>query len=288
MRPGVRQIEAGVVRYAMPSPFPGMDPYLEDCDLWPDVHARLITAAAAALTPLIRPKFLARVEQRTFSFKLDDPADDLYLVPDIRVVYRTREGGPQPPFDTGEGGTAVLEGVEVTEELLQVGVQRYIDVIDAASREIVTVIEIVSPSNKLSGGAGQRAFERKREQVQASETGWVEIDLLRGRRSMPVPNRIPETAYMAFTDRFDPTTKFGRRQHLFPIDLRRPLPTLPIPLRPDDVPVPLNLQAVLDRIYDEAAYDGSADYAADPPPPGLSEGDAAWLDALLREKRLRP
>ena len=265
-----------------------MDPYLEGTDLWPDVHARLITATAAALTPRLRPKYLARVEQLTFSFRQDDPASDLYLVPDVRIVRRSREpvsGG----FGSG-GGTAVAEGIDITEETWQTGKHRYIQVLDSASREVVTVIEIVSPANKVSGGAGREAFTRKRDQVRNSETGWVEIDLLRGRRSMPVPGRIPETAYMALTDWCDPADPkafLGRRTMLFPMDLREPLPTLPVPLRPGDDPAPLNLQAVLDRIYDEAAYDGSVDYAADPPPPGPGEGDAAWLDALLRGKGLR-
>ena len=275
----------------MPSPFPGMDPYLEEPGLWPDVHARLITAVGAALTPKLRPKYLARVEQRTFAFAPNDPAQDLYLVPDLRIVPRLRER--PAPFDSG-GGTAVAvaQGVEVTEEMTAVAKQRYLQVLDVEDREVVTVIEIVSPSNK-NGGSGQRAFEQKREQVQASRTNWMEFDLIRRHRTLYVPHRVGRCDYLCFTDRIVSYSGLGpedddRRRVMFPVGLRDRLPVLPVPLRPDDEPVPLDLQAALDRVYDEAAYDAGIDYAADPPPPELPDGHAAWLDATLRDAGLRP
>ena len=275
----------------MPSPFPGMDPYLEEPGLWPDVHAALMTAIRAALTPALRPKYLARVEQRTFAFEPNDPAQDLYLVPDLRVVERPRERPGS--FDGGGGGAAVAvaEGVEVTEEMTAVATQRYLQVLDVEDREVVTVIEIVSPSNK-KGGAGQRAFEQKRDQVMASRTNWMEIDLIRRGRTLHVPRKVGPCDYLCFTDSIVRLSDLGaaddyRRRVMFPIGLRDRLPILPVPLRPEDDAVPLDLQAVLDRVYDEAAYDAGIDYAADPPPPELPDGHAAWLDGRLREAGLR-
>jgi hypothetical protein len=42
----------------MPSPFPGMDPYLEGY-LWSDVHHRLATQISDQLMPLLRPQYVA-------------------------------------------------------------------------------------------------------------------------------------------------------------------------------------------------------------------------------------
>src|ERR1700722_3282779 len=86
----------------MPSPFPGMDPYLEDPDLWPDVHASLIAGIRELLAPQLRPRYVARVEQRTLLFDPDEPADELQVVPDVRVVEHRRRH-----HVSRGGGTAV-------------------------------------------------------------------------------------------------------------------------------------------------------------------------------------
>ena len=277
----------------MPSPFPGMNPYLEDAELWPDVHLNLISEVMAQLQPALRPRYVARVEQRTFTFDIDDPASLLYVVPDVRVVRRTTPAptnGRASDASTGggAGGAAVAERVDVTHEVLPVARHRFIELRDTASREVVTVIEVVSPSNKLPG-AGLRAFREKREDVHRSGTNWVEIDLLRGRRTFRPPPRIGEPAYLIFSDelRAAEDGEPERRQFVTPIELRQRLPVVPIPLRAGEEPVPLDLQNVLDVAYDRADYDGSVDYAADPPAPPLLADDATWLDALLREKGLR-
>src|SRR4051812_23312514 len=97
----------------MPSPFPGMDPYLEAPDLWPDVHARLIAQIAEQLTPKLRPRYVARVELRTFMFQPDDPASELYVIPDARIV-ESRVRTPDPQSAAGRGGAAVAEAVIAT------------------------------------------------------------------------------------------------------------------------------------------------------------------------------
>ena len=65
----------------MPSPFPGMDPYLEEPGLWPDVHHNLITFAARFLTQQLRPKYYARVEERVYISDENDPGRRV-IVPD--------------------------------------------------------------------------------------------------------------------------------------------------------------------------------------------------------------
>lgn len=269
----------------MPSPFPGMDPYLEGPDLWPDVHHGLIASVQDQLNSKLRPlRYVARVELRTFMFEPGDPASELYVIPDARIVERDTRAAHSAEL-AGGGGTAaavlaLAEPVDVTGLAPTMARDRYLEIRDPANRRVVTVIEILSPSNKIVGSAGRRAFEQKRGEVGDSDASWLEIDLLR--RGTPTVNfpTVPRSAYRAYADR---TTADGRRQLAWPIGLRQRLPLLPVPLRPGEADVPLDLQAVLDAAYDRAGYDLDVDYARPPAPP-LDPDDAAWADALLRER----
>ncbi|MEM1240663.1 MAG: DUF4058 family protein, partial [Cyanobacteria bacterium P01_H01_bin.26] len=60
----------------MPSPFPGMDPYLEQPTFWASFHSRLIVAIADTLSPQLRPHYFVEVETRTY----DDTPDGELLV----------------------------------------------------------------------------------------------------------------------------------------------------------------------------------------------------------------
>lgn len=68
----------------MPTPFPGMDPYLEHHTLWPNVHSRLVIALADDLAPRLRPRYCVAVEERTI---LSGPGDLTFaLRPDAVVI----------------------------------------------------------------------------------------------------------------------------------------------------------------------------------------------------------
>lgn len=265
----------------MPSPFPGMDPYLEDPDVWPDVHARLITVIGELLAPRVRPKYVARVEQRTFLFGPDDPASELYVVPDARIVKATI---PDAPVTSVGGGIAVeieiAPSIDVTGHLEQWAHEKYIEIRDAANREVVTIIEVVSPSNKVNGSEGRKSFLKKRDEVHKSSTNWLEIDLLRG--GTPTVNFAirPWLPYRAYVDR---TGTEEREQRLWQIDLRNRLPGIGVPLRPGEPDVPLDLQAALTLAYDRAEYGLDTDYRKPPKPP-LSAEDTTWANQILRER----
>jgi len=268
----------------MPSPFPGMDPYLENSDLWPDVHLGLITTVQEQLNRRLRPlRYVARVQLRTFTFEPDDPASDLYVIPDARVMERHRRALEPASASAGIGGVPTIvqtpaEPIDLTGLVPRMARDRYLEIRDPANRRVITVIEILSPSNKVAGSAGRRAFEEKRAEVGDSDASWLEIDLLR--RGTPTINfpTVPRSAYRAYADRTSPD---GRRQLAWPIALRRRLPVLPVPLRPGEADVALDLQAVLDTAYERAGYDLDVDYARPPAAP-LDADDAAWADALLR------
>src|SRR5262247_2400043 len=96
----------------MPSPFPGMDPYLEAH--WRDIHARLVIYACDALQAVLPGALRARVEE---SVVLETPMGlaDHALFPDVRVVeYALKRGVKKRPKDgAGEASVAVAEPVVI-------------------------------------------------------------------------------------------------------------------------------------------------------------------------------
>src|SRR5271157_698533 len=234
----------------MPSPFPGMDPYLEYPGIWPDVHHNLISDTQGLLGAQLRPKYIVRVEERTY---IADESDAAFK-PELRIP-------------------------DVEEEEIH---EAFLKIVDRESRDVVAVIEILSPTNKLPGTRGRESFEQKRREVMYSPSHWVEIDLLRGSRLVAVPGRVGPHEYLIHV------SKKGLRPRglLYPIRLMQRLPVIPIPLKPGDPDAHLDLQSVLNAAYDRAGYDLEIDYRGEPRPP-LDGELAAWADQLLRSKGLR-
>ena len=263
----------------MTSPFPGMDPYLEAS--WGDVHASLIVYARERLQATLPGDLRARVEERIV---IEAPEVRHDFVPDIRVVERGRP-------DAG-GGVAVAEEVVVTATPLVITLaepetQGYIEIRDLrAGRRVVTAIEILSPSNKRPG-AGRVMYEAKRAELIHAGVNLVEIDLLRaGWRDLFVPaERVPESHRTPYAVCVHRGHRQGRYEY-YRAPLRERLPAIRVPLRPADADVPLDLQALVNRCYKTGAYADDIDYRVDPDPP-LDPADAAWADALLKEKGLR-
>ena len=203
------------------------------------------------------------------------------MVPDLRITYRP--GGEGSAFLPG-GGTAVdvaepIEAITLIEEEIR---ESYIEIVDRVERSVVTVIEVLSPTNKVAGSRGRESYERKRHEVMTSPSHLVEIDLLRQGLPIPVYGGIPPHEYLVHV------SAFGRRPKakLWPIRLSQKLPPISIPLKPEDGSVALDLQAVLNAAYDRAGYDLEIDYRADPVPPLEGEWNT-WAHRLLQEQGLR-
>ncbi|MCX6029922.1 MAG: DUF4058 family protein [Chloroflexi bacterium] len=261
----------------MPTPFPGMDPYLEHRDLWQAVHSRLIVALADYLAPRLRPRYYVDVELRTYRAGMTG----LTFIgrPDVTVV-----ASPRPVYHTATVAPKVFTGV-VTVELPVPDIVRetYLEVRvgDGDSGRVITSLEILSPANKLPG-EGRTQYERKRERVLDSRTHLVEIDLVRVGPPMLMFGAVPATAYRILVSR-----EAERPQaDLLPFSVRQPIPDFALPLRERDEELTVPLNALLHELYDRAGYDLRINYRADAAPP-LEGDDAAWADALLREKGLR-
>jgi hypothetical protein len=258
----------------MPSPFPGMDPYLEGY-LWPDVHHRLATEISDQLGDLIEPRYVARIEMRMVKDHVE-PSELGIMFPDVEIA-------PSPLPSTPIEWSSRLTGVPtISPPELVVPITIPIDtpvnsveIRDAKSNTLVTSIEILSPVNKR--GPGVDEYRAKRERVMDANAHLLEIDLLRrGTHSAPIDN-LPNAPYFVFL------TRAGRPLlEIWPIQLRAALQVLPVPLRYPDPDVPLDLGAVLQAIYKRAHYDASIDYREEPDIP-LSKDDAAWADEWLRK-----
>lgn len=158
-----------------------------------------------------------------------------------------------------------------------------IEVIDRENGLVVTVIEVLSPSNKVPGARGRSSYLEKRQEIMNSASHLVELDLLRGGQGITVKEAIPACEYLAHVSRVQKRPK----GLLWPIRLAQRLPVIPIPLRGEDPDAPLDLQEVLSAAYQRAGYDLSVDYRKEPVPT-LSGDWGPWSDRLLKEKGLRP
>jgi hypothetical protein len=267
----------------MPSPFSGMDPYLENPILWSDVHHSLISIYRETLSAQLRPKYVVKIEERVYiSDESDEEFDIQVRVPDVEVAVRA--GGESALFSLGDETTQleIAEPVVAKTWFERVVHEAYLTIVDRTSDKAITVIEILSPTNKVPKSPGRESFEEKRREVMNSPTHWIEVDLLRGTRMMRIPKKVGRHEYLIHISRRGQRP----RGQLWGIRLPQRLPIIPIPLKNGDPDGRLDLQATLNAAYDRANYDLRIDYRKEPRPP-LDESLAAWADQLLRSKGLR-
>jgi hypothetical protein len=271
----------------MPSPFPGMDPYLESPRLWPDVHHSLISGIRQQLTPQLRPKYIARIEERVYISDDTDPGREVIIpiIPDVHLTVADGDARPASPHRGGasQGSANVARAIEVVELINQEIHEARIEIRDLVRREVVTVIEVLSPTNKLRGSEGRRLYMEKRRALVKSPAHLVEIDLLRTGAPVFVGHPLPPHDYGVYVSR---ATGDGRRGLFWPITLDQQLPPLRIPLRDGDPDAELDLQRALNEAYEQAGYETDLDYA-EQPDVNLPPQAAAWADEMLRAKGLR-
>jgi hypothetical protein len=271
----------------MPSPFPGMDPYLEEPRRWPDVHQSLITYIRDALQPAVRPRYHARMGERVYI--MNPPRA---IAPDVFLIAR-----PRPDV----GGRRVREaGASYSVQDLEADIPVVIDMPPVEYREpfveivhgdgeVVTVIEVLSPANKTPG-EGHRQYRHKQAQLLASPLHLVEIDLLAAglptlfvaQSELVALPPVPPHRYLISVRRGTEPDRF----ETYPILLPDRLPRIRVPLSAPDPDVVLDVQAVFDRCYDNGDYSDLIDYRKEPAAP-LSPEESTWLDGLLQGRGLR-
>jgi hypothetical protein len=251
------------------SPFPGMDPFLERPAKWASVHTRLINAISDQLADALAPHFYVEIEERVILTLSTMPEIKQQIEPDVYLVRSGQAPVAQAP--ARQITTPTVVEAMYTEEIRQ----RYLEIRDTTNREVVTTLELLSPFNKAAGQRGRIDFLDKRQKVMASTVHWIEIDLLRaGVRPPEVANK---SDYYTLLKR---AGVFGQFEVWY-IDLRDPLPTIAVPLRPPFADAALDLQEALADMYRRAHYAESIDYSAEIPPPKLSPADKRWAQQRI-------
>ena len=261
------------------SPFPGMNPYLEDPDLWPGIHKTFIASLQRLLSPQLRPDYMVRIEERVYvSDEPNASGQRPFRIPDVMIVD---EGG------AAARATAIATEPQQNEDAISVELpsvelekDRYLKVIKISNREVVAIIELLSPSNKI--GDSRKEYLAKRAEVQYSLSHLVEIDLLRSGPPMPVVGDVPGGDYRILVG----NARLAPDASLYVFSMRQPIPHFVMPLAEGSEGIAIDLKPILDEVYILGSYDRDIDYQQDPEPP-LSDADRTWLDQLLREKGLR-
>ena len=244
----------------MPSPFPGMDPFIEAQE-WEDFHPAVNTAFRTQLAAQLPADLAARIEKRVVL----EGGEDADRLPDVAVVERGDAAG-QVASEAAEADGAPIA------VLIETPVERheyFIEIRDKQSRRLVTAIETLSQTNKRPGARSRQEYLRKRDSLPRSEASLVEIDLLRGGRPMPHGRQTALGQYRVIVSRAWERPKAD----VWAVPLLRRLPRVGVPLREGEAEVTLDVQDAVSRVYDEANYGGLLDYAADLDPP--LPGDAA-------------
>jgi hypothetical protein len=244
-----------------------MNPYLEQPEVWHDFHQSFIPLVREVLTEQVRPHYVVKVEEHLFIHELS-AEERLFLGrADVSIT-----GSPPGQPTRSAAALAVAPAYGRLPPAVDTERQAYLEIRDRQSRELVTVLELLSPANKKLG-PDRDQYVAKRRQLFASTVHLVEIDLLRGGPRLPLED-LPDCDYCVLVSRYEDRPRVG----VWPIRLRERLPEIPVPLRAPHPDARIDLQAVLHRLYDAAGY---ADYIyTGAPQPPLHPEDDAWARQL--------
>ncbi len=262
----------------MASPFPGMDPYIEDPEIWSDFHSNLATEIQGQLNPIIGPGYVARLTPRV-TYEIVEIAKTQMVRPDVGVWQNplSRQGHTASAVVIPPAPVTSSVTLEVPLRLINVEVRK------TGTLELVTAIEILSSVNKQPSHDAYHDYQRKRKELLRSSAHLLEIDFLRGGQRPPLEEPVPLAPYYVVLSRVD----LRPRVEVWPIQFRDKLPIVAVPLQEPDPDAPLDLAAALDAVYHRGGYASLIDYHRPPPPPKLTDAELVLVDALPRAEGVR-
>ncbi len=256
-----------------------MDPYLEG-EMWQEFHETLAGEIRNQLLTKLPPRYVALLAKR-YVVGQASPLMGIAAAPKGKVVYPDVHVTQMPPKRLGEaalayGDASVIELISPLQESIPITSIEIYEVRDAADRRLVTAIEILSPVNKQ--GAGWREYHEKRQALLNTHTHLLELDLLRGGERIELLGEWLPAPYYIFLSRWQrrPITE------AYPIALRQPLPSVPVPLLPPDADVMLDVQAAVDACFKLVRYERLLNYDEAPPWPEFGAEDLAWVREAVR------
>ena len=251
----------------MPTPFPGMDPYLERPGVWEDIHTPLILEIANLLEPRIQPLFRVAVERRAYQTMLWEPETPAAEPETLLAPHDAAPSGVKP------------RACELP--LPQQVIEHFLEIRDVISGEAVTIIEVLSLDNKLTP-EGRQEYERQRRAVLGGPANLVEIDLLRA--GDPFPMRVEGQSVRSDYRIVVSRAPFRPHADVYLFGVRNAIPDIPIPVQRGKTEPMLPLNEILHNLYDRAGSDLVIDYRQPPDPP-LSAEDTEWANPLLQRFR---
>lgn len=267
----------------MPSPFPGMDPWLEHRHVFPDIHDSLITFLREAVNECLPQPYVARSRTRVFVERKQSREPDVSVAVSKRTPKRERGG-----VALADAPAVRLSKMVPFHDPFEYGEHedRYLDIFTSRDERLVTSVEILSPINKRAGSEGHRQYLLKQKKTLKAGVSLVEIDLLRGGTHTTA---IPLDELRALAVAYDyhvcvSGAVVSPNRYIATARIRDRLPVIELPLDPGVEPVAVELQPLLDRAYDSGNYDRSELYDKPPVPP-LTDTQQAWADAILKKAR---
>ena len=258
----------------MTSPFPGMDPYLEDPAFWPDFHQTFIGCWREAIADALPPHYDARLDESIDLVQMSPEVIRL-IYPDIAVSKGSRR--VKRPKANG-AGSLLLEPVTIPHEFVDEVRQTRIEILHRPERTLVTVIEMLSPFNKSAEGFNQ--YRKKRITILLQKLHLVELDLLVGGQRLPHAEPLPPGDYYALVSRQENRPNCD----VYTWTARDPLPAVPIPLRAPDADVVVDLGKVFRDTYQRGRYARVLPYSSPPVAP-LSSQSKKWAAATARKRK---
>jgi hypothetical protein len=255
------------------SPFPGMDPFLENAAYWLDFHSRFVNCWCEAIADALPPNYEASLGDRVYLVEHDPEARKLGY-PDVAVTHGEKiiASAPAPA-----GGLATLEPVTIPLLILEGPHESYIEILHQPDRSLVTVLELLSPTNKEH--PGRTEYLAKRMALLHQNVHLVELDLLLAGHRLPTQKAPPLADYYYFLSRGDQRPD----SHVFFWNLREALPTLPVPLREPDPDIFVDLGAVFRTAYERGRFSRRINYQL-PAPGALRDEDRQWTEGIIRNR----
>lgn len=253
----------------MLSPFPGMDPYVEQPVVW----SKLYGAVFDEMRRTLALQFISRYEVHLTAYTTYDTVD-ITRPPSLAL------GAAPPPLDAPPNTPKPIENTVDLDMPVRL---QALEILVADTHELVTAIEFLAPLTKCTDHPAWQRYQHQRRNVLRSQTHLLELDLLRAGERMPLQSPRPPAHYYVTLSRAERRPKV----EVWPINFWDRLPVVPVPLRAPDADVALDLNTLIPQMYEWASLGRWIDYRQAPPLPHLTEAEEAWLDQHLKAQGRR-